>query len=734
MNMSSTFRSMALALILLLVASADAQVQDESLTSLSGRTELARLVDLCALRLGIAIEYDAADLTGKVTTLRLDEPLSDQALWALTNRLLASHGFVSIRLPGPAGEEMMSIVKLTEAPGLARVEDAETERLPAGFVTVVVRARNRPSDELIEAVKPMLSKPGGTATALGDSGLILLADLTPRIDRVLKLLELIDAPVSDTVIERIPVINMNATQLSGLITSAAMTRDNAGAGRHRGKVSPAPDGSAIILVTPPGEIPFWRSLIEQFDRRAEVHTETYIPIHFDVVEVARLVEQAGHDSGPQSSGDRWKLVVDELTGSLIITATATEHDQIWTLLERLDSAPSNARRTVRAFPIRNRSVSEVADVLSRLIDVGVFDTGESPGARQMPEPGSRQQSRVELPVQLTPGQTGNATASGAAPGNAPGAQGQSSSGLTLTADEGTNTLIAIGEPRLIAQIEELITTLDIRQAQVVIEVLVVTLNDTETLDLGVELEKIEISGDTIVRLSSLFGLGATGVIDPEPMVEGRGFTGVALNPGDFSVVIRALETINEGRALNLPKVLVNNNEQATLDSVLQAPFLSTNASDTVATTSFGGTQDAGTTVTVQPQIAEGDHLVLSYSVSLSTFVGSSTDPSLPPPRQQNNIQSVVTIPDGYTIAVGGLEIEEETEGESKVPILGDIPILGEAFKSRSKSTSRTRFYVFIRASILRQHDFEDLKYLSDRDAVAMEIDDGWPDVKPRIIR
>lgn len=733
MSLSSTFRSMALAMILLLVAVADAHAQDEALTSLSGQTELARLVDLCALRLGVAIEYDAADLTGKVTTLRLDEPLSDQALWALTNRLLTSHGFVSIRLPGPAGEEMMSIVKLTEAPGLARVEDAETERLPAGFVTVVVRARNRPTDELIEAVKPMLSKPGGTATALGDSGLILLADLRPRIDRLLKLLELIDAPVSDTVIERIPVINMNATQLSGLITSAAMTRDNAGAGRHRGKVSPAPDGSAIILVTPPGEIPFWRSLIAQFDRRAEVHTETYIPIHFDVVEVARLVEQAGHDSGPQSSGDRWKLVVDELTGSLIITATATEHDQIRTLLERLDSAPSNARRTVRAFPIRNRSVSEVADVLSRLIDVGVFDTGESP--RQMPEPGSRQQSRVELPVQVTPRQTGNATASsGAAPGSAPDARSQGSSGLTLTADEGTNTLIAIGEPRLIAQIEELITTLDIRQAQVVIEVLVVTLNDTETLDLGVELEKIEISGDTIVRLSSLFGLGTTSLLDPKATTEGRGFTGVALNPGDFSVVIRALETINNGRALNLPKVLVNNNEQATLDSVLQAPFLSTNASDTVATTSFGGTQDAGTTVTVQPQIAEGDHLVLSYSVSLSTFVGTSQDPSLPPPRQQNNIQSVVTIPDGYTIAVGGLEIEEESEGESKVPILGDIPILGEVFKSRTKSTSRARFYVFIRASILRQNDFEDLKYLSDRDAVAMEIDDGWPDVEPRIIR
>ncbi|MBL9140309.1 MAG: hypothetical protein JNK53_00460, partial [Phycisphaerae bacterium] len=170
-------------------------------------------------------------------------------------------------------------------------------------------------------------------------------------------------------------------------------------------------------------------------------------------------------------------------------------------------------------------------------------------------------------------------------------------------------------------------------------------------------------------------------------------------------------------------------------SVLQQPVLSTNASVSVATTSFGGTQDAGTTVTVKPQIAEGDHLLLDYSVAISSFIGVSTNPSLPPPRQQNTLQSVVAIPDGFTVAVGGLQIDRDLESVSQIPFVGDIPLLGEAFKSRTRTVSTTRFFVFLRASILRQQGFEDLKYLSGVELTASGVGDrDFPSVEPQVIR
>ncbi|MBK9189394.1 MAG: hypothetical protein IPM33_10615 [Phycisphaerales bacterium] len=306
--------------------------------------------------------------------------------------------------------------------------------------------------------------------------------------------------------------------------------------------------------------------------------------------------------------------------------------------------------------------------------------------------------------------------------------------MSLAVDEGTNTLIAVGEPRLLTQIEGLLKTLDVRQPQVMLEVLMVTLTDNQSRDLGVELEKLRINDDLFVRLSSIFGLGTRNSAGDRTAGDVSGFTGVVLSPGDFSVVVRALEALNRGRSVSMPKLLVGNNQQAMLDSVVQQPYASVNASNTVSTTSYGGTQDAGTVVTIKPQIAEGDHLVLEYSVSLSSFLGAASSPTLPPAKQQNRVQSVATIPDGSTVAVGGIDLDNESKTTSQVPFLGNIPLLGEAFKNRNTSSNRSRFFVFIRANVLRGRGFEDLKYLSARDMEAAGIPDGWPKVEPRIIR
>ncbi|MCC6970540.1 MAG: hypothetical protein IT434_09995, partial [Phycisphaerales bacterium] len=119
---------------------------------------------------------------------------------------------------------------------------------------------------------------------------------------------------------------------------------------------------------------------------------------------------------------------------------------------------------------------------------------------------------------------------------------------------------------------------------------------------------------------------------------------------------------------------------------------------------------------------------------LSSFVGSSSAAGLPPPKQENSVDSVATIPDGHVVAVGGLELVTSTEGESRVPLLGEVPLIGELFKSRNKGSGKTRFYVFIKATVLRSTDFEDLKYLSDQTSAAMHVDDGFPEVKARVIR
>ena len=735
---TSFWRCVSAATVLVAVAGASAQERGGTVHYLAGQVELARLVDLCAERLDLKIEYDPKILQGATVTLRLREGIRDDELWMVTNQLLSTRGFATVQMPG---SELISITRLSGAQGLARLEPDDFARAQAGYVTILYELKHRVVKDITTAIQPLLSKPGGAIAALGQTNLVLISDYKARVDQALELIERLDVPADKAVMETIVVENLAASQLTGLITAAANAYGAVGGRQLRGKLISAPDGGSVVLVAPRDEVATWREMIDRFDTRQALETRSYVPQHFSVREVASLIEPVARDPSPRGSGDQWEIITDDLTGTLIITATPSEHAAIETLVERLDTVPASARRPVRAFPIRNRPVTEILDVLVRLVEAGVIEAGSlqdqgseriepvrsgternvlPPGAEPVVPPGAR-------PAAQTPGRPQRS-----APNPIRGGI-HDESPLTLTADEGTNTLIAVGEARRLDQLAELIRTLDVRQPQVMLEVLLLVLTDGDTLDLGVELERMTVSGSTMFNLASLFGLGTPGLGGDEA-VTGRGGTALILDPGDFRVLIRALKTLNQGRALNIAKLLVSNNQEATLDSVLQQPFVSTNASNTVATTSFGGTQDAGTKITLRPQIGEGDHLLLEYSVSLSQFVGDSADPAIPPPRQESNLTSVATVPDGYTVVVGGLETLTETEAVSQVPLLGDLPLIGELFKNRSASTTRAHFYVFVRVNILRQNGFEDLKYLSDRDAFAAGVDDGWPEVKPRVIR
>lgn len=730
-----------------------------ALTELSGQVELARLVDLAAQRLGLNIEYDAGALRGAVT-LRLGAGVTDEELWALTNRVLLSRGFTTVRMPG---DGVLSVVRIADAPGLARLDDGVLDDPPppvdeaeAGFSSVVLRVTHRPAREVAESIRPVLSRQG-TASAIGEAGLLLISDARGRVEQARALIRDLDAPIEPAVVEEVAVRNLSPEQLAALVGQIAARREQVSGRRTPGEVIASPGGEHVLIVAPGAHAEGWRELVQQLDRREPVETVTYTPRYFGVAEVGRLIEQSVRDdAGPAGADERWRLVVDELTGALIVTATPSQHERIAALIERLDSVPTAARRPVRSYTIRNRSVNELLPVLRGLIDAGVLEAHDEEGLMLPPEerPFQRTPRRIDVPgtdpqgahngdeagsapigAPDNPRQQGDrAVRQGrAAPRAGPPPGGRDHGALTLTADEGTNTLIAVGEPRLLGQLEALIRVLDVRQPQVMLEVMLVSLSESQSLDLGVELEKIITSGDTLIRLSSLFGLST--VQDGVRAVgDGRGFTGVVLSPGEFSAVLRALETVNRGRSLSLPKVLVNNNQSAVFDSVLQQPFASINTSPTITTTSFGGTQDAGTTVTIRPQIAEGDHLVLEYQVALSTFVGEASLEGLPPPRQQNRVQSVVTIPDGFTVVLGGLEQTQRSDGATQVPLIGRVPLLGELFKTRARSQSRSRFFVFIRANVMRDRGLEELKFISARAVEEADVDDGWPVVRPRVIR
>ena len=288
--------------------------------------------------------------------------------------------------------------------------------------------------------------------------------------------------------------------------------------------------------------------------------------------------------------------------------------------------------------------------------------------------------------------------------------------------------------------EKLIKSLDQRRPQVMIEAEIVAVNTSGNFSLGVEVSMGDRTGDTKLFKFNSFGLSevdaSTGMLTPKGFA---GFNGVLLDPEVADVIVSALSSHNRGRVLASPKILVNDNQTGTLESVESFPFNSVNVINTVGSQSLGGNQQAGTIITVTPHINEDDHLQLEFDVEFSSFEGEQISTGgdnpglLPPQRKIDRVGSVVTIPDGKTVVVGGLKRGSASEAFSGVPWIEKIPVLRELTSKTSAEDKCTSFFLFIRPKILRDSQFRDLQYLSGNDIREMEIPANDPVSRPMLI-
>jgi type II secretory pathway component GspD/PulD (secretin) len=175
------------------------------------------------------------------------------------------------------------------------------------------------------------------------------------------------------------------------------------------------------------------------------------------------------------------------------------------------------------------------------------------------------------------------------------------------------------------------------------------------------------------------------------------------------VLLRTLETMASTRILSSPRLLTNDKEAAEIQIAEEVPVAQLNVlNNTVSSTSFQSFVPAGTQMKITPLISGGGHVRLAISLSLDAFLGTSPAPNLPPAKTTRKLSTNVTIPDGSTIILGGFTARREIETEAKVPILGDIPILGLLFRNTVSATQKSHIYVFISPRILSDQDFGDL--------------------------
>ena len=158
--------------------------------------------------------------------------------------------------------------------------------------------------------------------------------------------------------------------------------------------------------------------------------------------------------------------------------------------------------------------------------------------------------------------------------------------------------------------------------------------------------------------------------------------------------------------------MIDNSAEATINAVLQQPIANVNSNNNLASTSYGGTSDAGTQIKIKPLIGAADQVQLTFTVSQSAFVGQSTQTNdggvIPAPKRQDSLASTVSIPDGHVIALGGLSNTSSSKATTGIPGLSAIPLIGFLFGSKTSEDSTSRFFLFIRADVMRHPSYRDL--------------------------
>ena len=330
------------------------------------------------------------------------------------------------------------------------------------------------------------------------------------------------------------------------------------------------------------------------------------------------------------------------------------------------------------------------------------------------------------PVAAVPATT-NAPSSGASPQSTGAVTGaaQPSTGGFIQADPATNSLIITAPEPLYKQVRALIDQLDTRRAQVYIESMIVEVSPSDAADFGFQWQGLlGKSGDKfgIVTGTNFSAAGRPSVIDINTSAaQGQINLGQGLNVGLLSVIngvtslaaiARALQTQSETNIISTPNLITLDNEEAKIVVGENVPFITgqfTSAGGGGATTNPFQTierKDVGITLRIRPQIGEGGAVRMTIfqeqsSVKETTAAGTT---NAGPSTTKRSIENTVVVDDGAILVLGGLIEDRFVTNKSKVPLLGDLPLIGGLFRTESRERRRTNLMVFLRPVVLRDAD------------------------------
>lgn len=487
----------------------------------------------------------------------------------------------------------------------------------------------------------------------------------------------------------VPVRNVSVRELAPLLRQL---NDNAGGGNvvHY-------EPSNVLLLT--GRAAVVNRLVEIVRRVDKVGNENVDVIklkYASASEMVRLITAlTKNEKNNLTSVLTPKVVADERTNSVVISGETQGRQRIVTMIRQLDREQQSQGNT-RVFYLKYAQAKNLVDVLS----------GTSKTIQSGKNTGSSASS------------SGTSSA-GAGSGGSSGSTAFNGKDLSIVADEQTNALVITAQPDIMQELERIIAKLDIRRAQVLVEAIIVEIQDGDALNFGVQWANKNGGGTQF----GATGLSTTTVANAALEYKNDGefssdttsalsnFNGMAAGfySGDWAGLVTALSSNTKSNILATPSIVTLDNKEAAFNVGQEVPVVTGSQSSTTGSVyNTVERKTVGTKLKVTPQINEGDSVLMeieqevsSVASSTSTDSSSSSSSELGSTFNTRTVKNAVLVKSGETVVLGGLLSNTTSESVYKVPLLGDIPVLGYLFRYNGTSKSKQNLMVFIHPTILR---------------------------------
>ncbi|MEJ2576424.1 MAG: type II secretion system secretin GspD [Gammaproteobacteria bacterium] len=421
-------------------------------------------------------------------------------------------------------------------------------------------------------------------------------------------------------------------------------------------------------------------IVQRIDRRDDEEVEVIRLSHASSSEIVRIMQSL--DASDKGDVNRVSIVADERTNSVLLSGAKLPRLRYRTIIAHLDT-PLESSGNVEVIYLNYAKAKDLAPILLG-VSQGIQE--DTSGAKGQGKPGER---------------------------------------VHIEADENSNALIINAPPDVLGSLKSVVRKLDFRPAQIHVEAVIAEVTTETANELGVQWGIADSDQESVGGLIN-FGGSGSGIIDIGQALQGGalpsnvdGLTiGVGSLTGSINIVavIRALAADADNNILSTPSLTTLDNQEAEIVVGREVPFITGSFTSTGSgsnpTDPFQTYErkDVGLTLKVQPQINEGNSVILKIYQEVSS-IASTTSGAEDLVTNKRSVTTSVLVDDGQMIVLAGLIDEALRDSEQKVPLLGDIPGLGQLFRYNKAETVKTNLMVFLRPTIV--HNAGDIASIVD---------------------